>query len=302
MRCRAHPCGGIRQPAAAATKVIHAATAEHSAALKFRVICALDIFGIALGVADWVSVQRNSDKFPQSVKPARRGMAEDIDVAQAEAQPAQGSVLDHLPMRDEEGQLASRVCRRDHARHPRRRPAAVVRGGGGTSRGRSRRSDRGPRTRRPRHARRTDRHRFRLLGAERGRRRRPRGNPRGTRAGDGRGGRSRTGIRRRRRTARRPRRGGPGRDPRKAAAVRARAAGAQPALSGKLRRPADAVRVHRGAAGLDRRPGDRLHARHPRSAGPVLRDLRGRFRKALAGRRRRWTRCCGRAGRCRSPT
>ena len=32
-------------------------------------------------------------------------MAENIDVAQAEAQPAQGSVLDHLPMRDEDGQL-----------------------------------------------------------------------------------------------------------------------------------------------------------------------------------------------------
>src|SRR3954467_13541868 len=32
-------------------------------------------------------------------------MAENIDVAEAEAQPAQGSGLDHLPMRDEEGQL-----------------------------------------------------------------------------------------------------------------------------------------------------------------------------------------------------
>ena len=32
-------------------------------------------------------------------------MAEDIDVAQAGAQPAQGSVLDHLPMRDEDGRL-----------------------------------------------------------------------------------------------------------------------------------------------------------------------------------------------------
>src|SRR3954470_8366577 len=32
-------------------------------------------------------------------------MAEKIDVAQAEAQPAQGSGLDHLPMRDDEGQL-----------------------------------------------------------------------------------------------------------------------------------------------------------------------------------------------------
>src|SRR3954449_12658097 len=32
-------------------------------------------------------------------------MAENIDVAQAEAQPAQGSVLDHLLMRDEEGRI-----------------------------------------------------------------------------------------------------------------------------------------------------------------------------------------------------
>src|SRR5689334_24893068 len=32
-------------------------------------------------------------------------MAENIDVAQAEAQPAEGTVLDHLQMRDEEGQL-----------------------------------------------------------------------------------------------------------------------------------------------------------------------------------------------------
>ena len=47
-------------------------------------------------------------------------------------------------------------------------------------------------------------------------------------------------------------------------------AGAQPGLSGKFRRPADADRVHRGAAGLDRGAGDRLHARHARSAGPVL--------------------------------
>ena len=48
-------------------------------------------------------------------------------------------------------------------------------------------------------------------------------------------------------------------------------------------------------------PGDRLHARHARSARPVLRDLRRRFRKALAGRGCRSTRCCARAGRCSSP-
>ena len=59
---------------------------------------------------------------------------------------------------------------------------------------------------------------------------------------------------------------------------------AQPALSGKFRRPADADRVHHGAAGLDGRAGDRLHARDAGSAGPVLRNLRGRRAQALAGR------------------
>ena len=77
---------------------------------------------------------------------------------------------------------------------------------------------------------------------------------------------------------------------------------AQPALSGKFRRPADADRVHRGAAGLDRGAGDRLHARHARSAGSVLRDLRGRFRHSTGRARSRSTRCCARAGRCRSPS
>ncbi len=101
---------------------------------------------------------------------------------------------------------------------------------------------------------------------------------------DGRGRRSRTGIRRRRRIARGARRGGPGGNPRKAAAVGARRARAQPGISGKFRRTADADRIHRGAAGLDRRAGDRLHARHAGSAGPVLRNLRGRQRPALAGR------------------
>jgi orotate phosphoribosyltransferase len=37
---------------AAATKVINAATAAHSAGLKFRVICGRAYLGIALGVAD----------------------------------------------------------------------------------------------------------------------------------------------------------------------------------------------------------------------------------------------------------
>ena len=81
----------------------------------------------------------------------------------------------------------------------------------------------------------------------------------------------------------------------------ARRARAQPGLSGKLRRPADADRVHRGAAGLDRGAGDRLHARDAGPAGPLLRDL-CRRRRSTGRARSRSTRCCARAGRCRLPT
>ena len=231
-------------------------------------------------------------------------MAENIDVAQAEARPADGSVLDRLPMRDEDGGISPRVRRGDRARHPSRRPAAFLR----EVVAELHEADLGdliealePDDRVT--PGRTDRHRFRLLGAERGRRRRPRGNPRGTRTGDGRGGRSRTGIRRRRRTARRPRRGGPGRDPRKAAAVRARRAGAQPAdypeNSAGRRMQTEFIAV----------PPDWTVGQ----AIDYMRDtpdLPDRFYEiyavdadtALAGRGRRSTRCCARAGRCRSPT
>ncbi len=224
-------------------------------------------------------------------------MAEDVDVAQ----PADASVLDRLPMRDEDGEIrhefVEEIARAIHAADTPLLRAIVaelheadlgdliaalepddrVNAGG------------------------TDRRGFRFLGAQRSRRLRPRGNPRGTRTGDGRGGRSRAGIRRRRRIARRSRRRGPGRDPRKTAAVGARRARAQPAVSGKFRRAADADRVHRGAAGLDRGAGDRLHARHAGFAGPVLRNLRGRPARSTGRARYRWTRCCARAGRCRWP-
>jgi magnesium transporter len=42
----------------------------------------------------------NSDEFSNPVKPARRGMAEDMDVA-----PAAGPLLDRLPMREEDGEI-----------------------------------------------------------------------------------------------------------------------------------------------------------------------------------------------------
>ena len=56
-----------------------------------------------------------------------------------------------------------------------------------------------------------------------------------------------------------------GRDSRPAAGHRARRAPALPRLSGGQRRPADADRVHRRAAVLDRRADDRLHARDART-------------------------------------
>ena len=60
---------------------------------------------------------------------------------------------------------------------------------------------------------------------------------------------------------------------------------AHPALSGRFRRPADADRVHRGAAVLDRRRRHRPHARDRRSAGPLLRALRGGRRRASCSAR-----------------
>src|SRR5665213_348194 len=58
---------------------------------------------------------RHSDEFSISVKPARRGMAEEVDVAQ----PADASVLDPLAMRDKDGeirhQFVEEIARAIHA-------------------------------------------------------------------------------------------------------------------------------------------------------------------------------------------
>src|SRR5205807_154467 len=59
------------------------------------------IFTIALGVAHWVMRQATLRRVRSSVKLVRRGMAEDMDVAQ----PADASVLARLPMRNEDGEL-----------------------------------------------------------------------------------------------------------------------------------------------------------------------------------------------------
>ena len=95
---------------------------------------------------------------------------------------------------------------------------------------------------------------------------------------------------------------GAGRDPRADAAARARRGRAHPALSGGLRRPPHADRVHRRAAVLDGRRRHRPHARDRRPAGPLLRALRGRRRAASFWARSRSTGCCAPSGRCRSPS
>ena len=120
------------------------------------------------------------------------------------------------------------------------------------------------------------RHRLRFHRAHRGRRRGARGNPRRTAAANRRGRRARHRIRRRGGDPRGPAEGRAGRDPRAIAAARARRAQAQPRLSGGVRRPAHADGIHRRAAGLECRPGDRLHARDRRTAGALLQALRDR--------------------------
>ncbi len=67
-------------------------------------------------------------------------------------------------------------------------------------------------------------------------------------------------------------------DPRPDAGRGPRRARAQPGISGGDRRPSDADGLRGGAAVLDRRPGDRSHARDRRPARDVLRHLCGRSR------------------------
>ena len=178
-------------------------------------------------------------------------MAENIDVAQAEAQPAQGSGLDHLPMRDEEGQLrhefVEEVTRAIHAAdrpllcevvaelheadlgdliaalEPDDRVTLVELTGTDFDFSALNEVDNSVREE--------------ILEELE-----PETVAEGVRELE-----SHDAVELLKGSTRRTRKRF-----RKAAAVRARRAGAEPALSGELRRPADAVGVHRGAAGLDR--------------------------------------------------
>ena len=81
----------------------------------------------------------------------------------------------------------------------------------------------------------------------------------------------------------------------------ARRTQAHPGLSGKLRRPPHADRVHRGPAVMDGRRSHRLHARDRRPAGPFLRALRDRSASRSCLARWRSISCCETSGRGRSP-
>ena len=156
----------------------------------------------------------------------------------------------------------------------RRRPAA--RAGRRAARIRHRRPDRGARRRAAPAADRADGLRLRLHGADRSRRHGARGDPRGARDRDRGRGRPRARFRRCRLHPGRPAEGRAGGNPGATAAARARRARAPPRLPGSLGRAAHADRVHRGAAGVDRRADHRLHARDRGSARALLRDLRDR--------------------------
>ncbi len=203
--------------------------------------------------------------------------------------------------RDDDGAIRSEFLDQVREAIERNDAAALAGAGRRAARGRHRRPDRGARCRAAAALRRTDGPRVRLHRAHRGRRHGPRGNPRRGAVQGHRRGRPRSRFRRCRLHSRGPAEAGAGRNPRAVAAARARRARAHPALSGRLRRPAHADRVHRGAAVLDRRRRHRPHARDRRPAGPLLRALRGGRRRASCSARSRSTGCCAPSGRCRSP-
>ena len=84
-RCRARPCAGIRRPAPPRSQAIEARPAAHSVVMNFRSFRVGHIWHCAGCCRLGNACSDNSDEFSHSVKPARRGMAEDIDVAQADA-------------------------------------------------------------------------------------------------------------------------------------------------------------------------------------------------------------------------
>src|SRR3984893_1830820 len=102
-RMREVPSVPLRGHSAACASVTQ--TSEASAATgrfaNFPAIFCRRIFFIALGDAYWVMRDPSSDELNHSVKPARRAMAEDMDVGLS----AEAAVLDRFPMRGEDGEI-----------------------------------------------------------------------------------------------------------------------------------------------------------------------------------------------------
>ena len=180
------------------------------------------------------------------------------------------------------------------AARPRRRPAP----------GRRRRSPRGARSRAAAAPDRADGRRLRLHGAHRGRRHGARGDPRGT-AGARPSPRASasstpTTPSTSSRTCRKQEQAEILEQLPPLERVRARA---QPLLSGRLRRPAHADRVHRGAAVLDRRARPSTTCARPTTCRTRFYELYVVDPGATGfSARSRSTGCCAPSGRCRSPS
>ena len=151
-RCRARPCAGSRRPAPPRSQAIEATTtAAPALIMNFRRSLARPyIFGIALGVADWVMPAAiSSDEF---VPFCQTGEARHGRRYRRCPMPPMRSVLDRLPMRDEDGQIRHEFVEEIARAIEAADAAAAARSRRRTARGRSRRPDRGARARRPRPA------------------------------------------------------------------------------------------------------------------------------------------------------
>ena len=222
-------------------------------------------------------------------------MAEHLDAPALEAPPV-------VRFRDGDGECARGIRRLGRGGRRGQKP--------GDPQGAARRPARGrpcrpPQVARPRRQAATDRadgRRFRLRRAERARRGRTDADPRGARQRDRRRGRARSRIRRCGLPPRRSRRRRAGRNPRSYAGGRARRAEARPRLSRGLGRAADAERLHRRAALLERRPDHRPYARQRGPARDLLRTLCRRRAAIVSSAPSRSTACCAPSARPASRT
>ena len=207
-----------------------------------------------------------------------------------------------LALRGEDGAVREDFVERVAQAIDAARFRAAARAGRRPARGRCRRPDRGARSGAAPAPRRADGARLRLLRADRGRRHRPRGDPRGAAGRDRRRRRARARFRRRGRHPRRPAEGRAGGDPRAASRRRARSR-SRAASTIRKTPPAGACRPSSSRSsriGRSGRPSTTCARR------PICRTASGSstssIRIAATRARSRSTACCAPSGRCRSPS